>query len=807
MMTKRTLSFILCAIIVSATGLFAQSDPLGEVDTLAVISASAPRGGQVAVDVYLSNDEALHGVSVPIRFKTEYLDCDSVIFNGGRMEHIELKQFSISDDSGYVLFGGIVLPEEEPIAIGQGTLATLLFSIDLDAPAGLETIVDTGFVPPAGEVVLTGPNAEEIFPAFRSGTITVSSDNYPPVINVLPKQYVVEGDTLSFKVAAYDREKDQFNLIASRLPQGAEFDQETRMFSWSPDYVGASSSSGNPFEVIFVASDGHSASNLKVEIEVINKNREPSLSMLDSYVGDAGDTVEVLVSADDPDFEDVDIAVSNLPSGATYDGGNPGMIQWVSSIADSGIYNIEIEVADPNGALVQETLGLTLNAVAACDLMIEEHQVYIDQTQIVAINLFNRVPISSMQLLIKYDPTAVDLIGLSKQGTRMEDWERFQISRDDFAGRIWVNARADLPEGDDNAPLEPGQGDLLYMNFKVTSDLSFGGILVPVEFEFLDDLEDSDNTFEDKNGEMIGQDQISYANGSIFIKLYDGLIGDINANGIAFEIADAIYFTNHFIDATTYPLDGEKWQNSDVNQDNRPGTLGDLVYLIRIITGDAEPLGKLMANYGELSGGLKLTNENSLLSVQTDWDLELGAALLQFNAPGSEPRIKATERTRDVDIHTSYENEIFTVLICDSEGKSIRAGDQPLVHIEYDAGREIELTHAQLSDVDGRVIMARIGSLKSIPEQFELGQNYPNPFNPTTTISFGLPSTDDVSLRIYNIRGQLVRELVNGVLDAGYHEVTWDGQDQHGGKVASGIYFYRLESGDYSQSRKMIMLK
>ncbi len=93
------------------------------------------------------------------------------------------------------------------------------------------------------------------------------------------------------------------------------------------------------------------------------------------------------------------------------------------------------------------------------------------------------------------------------------------------------------------------------------------------------------------------------------------------------------------------------------------------------------------------------------------------------------------------------------------------------------------------------------------PVQEILLSNYPNPFNPTTTISFSIPKDDKVELKVYNIRGQLVKTLVNDNLEAGKHEVIWNGKDTQNRSVGSGVYLYRLEAGGKSIVRKMLMLK
>jgi hypothetical protein len=94
-----------------------------------------------------------------------------------------------------------------------------------------------------------------------------------------------------------------------------------------------------------------------------------------------------------------------------------------------------------------------------------------------------------------------------------------------------------------------------------------------------------------------------------------------------------------------------------------------------------------------------------------------------------------------------------------------------------------------------------------LPDQFKLSQNYPNPFNPSTTIKFNLSRASDVKLEIFNIMGQKVAALVDDRKVAGEHSIRWDGKDDTGYKVASGIYFYRINAGDYVETKKMLLLK
>jgi hypothetical protein len=96
---------------------------------------------------------------------------------------------------------------------------------------------------------------------------------------------------------------------------------------------------------------------------------------------------------------------------------------------------------------------------------------------------------------------------------------------------------------------------------------------------------------------------------------------------------------------------------------------------------------------------------------------------------------------------------------------------------------------------------------RSMPNEFTVGQNYPNPFNPSTAISFGLPRAARVTIVVYNILGQQVARLVDEIRPAGTYQVMWDGTDQSGKGVASGVYLYRVSADEFSATRKMALVR
>lgn len=100
-----------------------------------------------------------------------------------------------------------------------------------------------------------------------------------------------------------------------------------------------------------------------------------------------------------------------------------------------------------------------------------------------------------------------------------------------------------------------------------------------------------------------------------------------------------------------------------------------------------------------------------------------------------------------------------------------------------------------------------VDRISSRPTKFTLFQNYPNPFNPETTIEFSVPSKLQVQIRIYNLKGQLIRTLIDQTLEQGLYSTIWDGKNDRGQNVASSIYFYEMKAGNFRASKRLTLLK
>ncbi len=133
--------------------------------------------------------------------------------------------------------------------------------------------------------------------------------------------------------------------------------------------------------------------------------------------------------------------------------------------------------------------------------------------------------------------------------------------------------------------------------------------------------------------------------------------------------------------------------------------------------------------------------------------------------------------------------------------------DFPLLNwaeLKWPAGHPLAGKSIDLAFVITRSISTGAGD---VPDSYHLAQNYPNPFNPSTTIRYSLPARSTVELAVFAVDGSLVKVLDSGVKEMGPHDATWDGRDASGAAVASGVYFYRLNAGSFSETKKMVLMK
>ncbi len=283
-----------------------------------------------------------------------------------------------------------------------------------------------------------------------------------------------------------------------------------------------------------------------------------------------------------------------------------------------------------------------------------------------------------------------------------------------------------------------------------------------------------------------------FMNGGVDIACADSIDarGDVNLNGVANEIADAVLFTNYFLRglaAFTINVAGQV-AATDINNDGHVLQVGDLVYLLRVIVGDALPFSKL----APFAGSATVDFANGVVSTQSG--SEIGGVYATFSVNGAYSVVSNT----NMQVESAESNGELKVLVYSgltNLSNRIAAGSNEL----FTVSGNVELKSVEVADYYGNMMNTRV-SKTALPTSFALSQNVPNPFNPTTKIGFALPNQTQWTLNIYNVAGQLVKNFSGN--NIGNVTVEWDAS-----MVPSGVYFYKLNAGSYSDTKKMVLMK
>jgi hypothetical protein len=282
-------------------------------------------------------------------------------------------------------------------------------------------------------------------------------------------------------------------------------------------------------------------------------------------------------------------------------------------------------------------------------------------------------------------------------------------------------------------------------------------------------------------------------------------------------VAGYVMYSNYFLmgmqafgSDTTNPKLG---QCSDINVDGVQFSIADMVYLYRILVGDALPYPKGQTTVGDSSiYTVRLHQvDQPAGGVLMDCLDTVGAICFEFTGDAV-----VTDWSSAYELHSYYNGTTTRVLIgpdLNHVGFQIPSGTLFKAVKRNDSTKGSPLIWAQASTANGVRIATSIDELtdtqdkdNGLPHQFALRQNYPNPFNAGTVIDFDLPTSSDVSLDIFNILGQKVWSSSSHYA-AGSHRIEWQGNLLASGTASSGVYYYRLTAGSFVETRKMVLLK
>ena len=295
------------------------------------------------------------------------------------------------------------------------------------------------------------------------------------------------------------------------------------------------------------------------------------------------------------------------------------------------------------------------------------------------------------------------------------------------------------------------------------------------------------------------------------------LAGDVNSDDVV-DVNDLLSVVD-FILGVAFPTEIQ-FRNSDLNMDDALN-IADVIMMIDIIvpggTGrrlptDIESIAELsLRNGGGTSLLLDLSYDGFVRGIQFDLSADMSSLLF------GSPLLYELQEGVLINSHT-LEDGSTRVLAVNINGGLLNFSADGFITIPVtiNAGRgervKVDISGVQLIGQDGQSVPVQAkgdGSvaLELIPMQYALYQNFPNPFNPVTEIQFDVPDVSAVDLVVYNLMGQLVRQLVNSELQAGYHRVVWDGLNDYGEPVSTGVYIYSLTSPSFHNTKKMVLLK
>lgn len=453
--------------------------------------------------------------------------------------------------------------------------------------------------------------------------------------------------------------------------------------------------------------------------------------------------------------------------------------------------------------------------------------------------------VGAFDFLIGYDASALTVQNVTR-GADISAWEFFtyRILDPDTdcsglcpSGLLRIVGIADINNGvpiSNPGQMQPSDAPKEYarITFQVSNDRTLGGQFVDVDF-FWNDC--GDNTFSSPQGDLyvassIDPDTCVGAGAKEQIEAcatFDGGggciptaadiddRGDLNLNGIGYEISDAVLFSNyHIFGPRVFDPDPIRQASqvaaSDVNGDGTPLTVADLVYLIRVIVGLEEPIdpGGLRATTTPGSVALGWAQQDDEFSLQLEGSVATGALALDVRTERAPESVELADAARKAGMELLWhaEGDRLKILVYSMQAHALPTGTLSVVTVR--GAGAVETVTSQASDERGATLVVTPRAQASLPVTFELDPNFPNPFNPETEIRFTLHQTASVSLTVYNVLGQEVACIVNRVeLAAGVHRYRFEARDARGLQLASGVYMYRLTAGGHSETRKMLLLR
>jgi hypothetical protein len=773
------------------------------------------------------------------------------------------QRYPIGDLGSGIFRLGAVKVTGADLLSGAGQIATLHMEFVSDCLLGSATVdpaeYDCGDGTDPKATLFVDPAGTLITPTVTAGAVNVV--NAAPTITFCPQDYVIywRGGQVTVQITATDPDLacgcDALSFTRTGV---GSINGSTGVFQ----YVATGQDVGCHTVVVKVADEYGGEAFCEFDIWVLNNPPEITcpdevINIL------WGQTATATVTAVDPDEGPSAMTYTLIPGaypGNPQIDPINGDFTWVTQETNPylGLWKFDVIVTD--GAKLDNCNKLNADTCSFFVHVDPKFRVTIDKIHDVLQGHYTEVTINldgsytSMNMggydfLIGYDAPSLTFVS-AEPGQLLVDcgWEYFTYRYGPEgncgdacpSGMLRIIAMAETNNGPNHPDCfnSAAGTELAVLKFFVSNDRTFECMYAPIYFYWLDcgdnviasKLGDSlfleDGVFDFEGNEITARGgfpsttgvpndpclrgdkeyplrAIDFKNGGVDIVCSDSIDarGDINVNGVKNEIADAVMFTNYFISGLS--VFGTHIEASiaasDVNADGITLSVADLVYMVRVIQGDALPYPKLVPGADNMAVRTQLRDNQMVVSYNAS--TEAGAALLRFELQGSIGTPTLGTGAMGMDLKYGVDGNMLNVLVYNIGPKAIASGDNVLLTIPVEGS--LTLTQAEAADFNGNIMNV---STHVLPSTFALAQNYPNPFNPATTIELALPVTSDYSVAIYNIAGQLIRTYT-GNANAGVVSIVWDGRDASGNQVASGMYFYSAKASQFSATKKMILMK
>jgi len=536
-------------------------------------------------------------------------------------------------------------------------------------------------------------------------------------------------------------------------------------------------------------------------------NNAPVIASISDQQVTEGELLTFQVSATDQDGDNITLSAVSLPPNATFPtvqgaGTAQGTFNFTpSSTQGPALISVTFRAVDDSGAVGLRTVNIEILDRPRNVLVVDSGNGGVaGKTEVLVPLILKSIEnIYGFQFDLRYDSTVIRVDSLVPDPVVLQNFNMFHNIGDSagFFRAVVFSLSADtIPQGEDT---------VLYLAVTIDTAAIPGAYLLDISNGKASKTTDPGAPPED----------LDVFSGHFHVDAF----GDMNLRPPV-DIQDAIIMVGYLLGQ--YPLDPRRLDVADVNQDLSIDIV-DLVGIINLILGrpigaptQAASVAKVELEHDQLSPGssgefrLNLESEVSVAGVQVS--IEYNPAQIQFT------EVKKTTRSNNM-ILTYRDNSqgLLKALLYTFGTSTIPAGQGSVLNLTgvVNPGvnpNDIRVNIKQVVLSDSAAVTIPTGDQPIVPTRFGLGQNFPNPFNANTTIKYEVPFGQGggqvmTSLKVYNILGQKVRTLVDAPMFPGQYQIIWDGKDETGSQVASGMYFYRLKAGDFNESRKMTLLK